>query len=218
MTGHDVHSFLNNQLISDINKMSAISYSAICNPKGRILYTLLLIPCENGFYVAVDQTLSNDFQQYITMRIFRMDVQIETSSLQLVNQINAAETLQSFELYPLGEFNPTSGDKFWQLMFSLGLPWVTSLTTEKFIPQHLNLDQKNIIAFEKGCYPGQEIIARLHYLGQIKKRMQLIDTKESLDVQAGDKTMMVDLKQTVELCSPCIRTDTGWQVQAITNV
>jgi len=52
-----------------------------------------------------------------------------------------------------------------------GLPQVYPQTHELFVAQMLNLDLLNAISFEKGCYTGQEIIARTHYRGSIKRRM-----------------------------------------------
>ncbi|GAB6067114.1 folate-binding protein YgfZ [Methylothermus subterraneus] len=61
---------------------------------------------------------------------------------------------------------------YWQLAdIRAGLPRVTAATSEAFLPQMLNLDRLGGISFDKGCYTGQEIIARAHYLGQIKRRL-----------------------------------------------
>lgn len=54
-----------------------------------------------------------------------------------------------------------------------GIPSLAPETVEAFIPQMLNLDVLNAINFKKGCYPGQEIIARMKYLGKLKQRMYL---------------------------------------------
>ena len=56
-----------------------------------------------------------------------------------------------------------------------GFPTLTADTTELFIPQMLNLDLLGGINFKKGCYTGQEIVARLHYLGNLKQRMFVCD-------------------------------------------
>ena len=53
-----------------------------------------------------------------------------------------------------------------------GLPQVYLATSEAFVAQMLNLDVTGGIALDKGCYTGQEIIARAHYRGQVKRRMQ----------------------------------------------
>lgn len=52
-----------------------------------------------------------------------------------------------------------------------GVPTVFAETSDHFVPQMANLDQLGGISFDKGCYTGQEIVARLHYLGQLKRRM-----------------------------------------------
>lgn len=52
-----------------------------------------------------------------------------------------------------------------------GLPWIVAATQDIFIPQTLNFDLIEGISFSKGCYPGQEIVARSHYRGKIKRRM-----------------------------------------------
>ncbi len=52
-----------------------------------------------------------------------------------------------------------------------GIPQIWSATSEEFIPQMANLDLIGGVSFKKGCYPGQEIVARMHYLGRLKQRM-----------------------------------------------
>jgi folate-binding protein YgfZ len=60
----------------------------------------------------------------------------------------------------------------WRRMgIEAGLPQVDSATREAFIPQMINLDRLGAVSFSKGCYPGQEIVARTQHLGRIKRRM-----------------------------------------------
>jgi folate-binding protein YgfZ len=58
-----------------------------------------------------------------------------------------------------------------------GLPLITQATSEEHIPQMFNLDLLGGISFKKGCYSGQEIIARMHYLGKLKQRTFLVSTQ-----------------------------------------
>ena len=61
----------------------------------------------------------------------------------------------------------------WQrLAIAAGEPQVYRATSEEFVAQMLNLDALGAIAFDKGCYTGQEVIARAHYRGRVKRRMQ----------------------------------------------
>ena len=67
----------------------------------------------------------------------------------------------------------TPGDEvFWRLLdIRSGLPEVTLPVQESIIPTMLNLEPLGGISYEKGCYPGQEVVARMHYLGQLKRRL-----------------------------------------------
>jgi folate-binding protein YgfZ len=72
----------------------------------------------------------------------------------------------------LRERCPLAGSSTWRLQdIEAGLPEVVLATTEEFLPQMLNLDLLGGIGFQKGCYTGQEIVTRTHYLGQVKRRM-----------------------------------------------
>lgn len=68
-----------------------------------------------------------------------------------------------------------------------GFPWIESLTQDLFIPQTLNLELIEGVSFTKGCYPGQEIVARSHYRGTVKKRMALgkVTTNTELTLLPG---------------------------------
>lgn len=64
----------------------------------------------------------------------------------------------------------------WQLAdIEAGVPVVYPQTSDHFVPQMANLDRLGGISFDKGCYTGQEIVARLHYLGQLKRRLFTCD-------------------------------------------
>lgn len=63
-----------------------------------------------------------------------------------------------------------SADQWQHAEQAAGLPWVTAATQDLFIPQTLNLDLIDGVNFTKGCYPGQEIVARSHYRGTVKRR------------------------------------------------
>ena len=68
-----------------------------------------------------------------------------------------------------------------------GIPVITPATLEEFVPQMVNLDLIGGVSFGKGCYPGQEIVARMHYLGRLKQRMYLAHIQAGNAPQAGNK-------------------------------
>lgn len=79
-----------------------------------------------------------------------------------------------------------------RLDVAAGQPQVYAATSEEFVAQMLNLDALNAIAFDKGCYTGQEVIARAHYRGRVKRRMQRFISRESLQLAPGDSGQLAD--------------------------
>lgn len=85
------------------------------------------------------------------------------------------------------------GEGVWShLDIEAGIPTIRAQTAEKFVPQMVNLQAIDGLSFKKGCFPGQEIVARTQYLGKLKKRMYRahIDTQDT--VQAGDELYGAD--------------------------
>lgn len=66
---------------------------------------------------------------------------------------------------------PVDAEAWGRLDIDAGIPWVTQATVEQFVPQMANMDLLGAVSFKKGCYPGQEIVARTHYLGKVKRRL-----------------------------------------------
>ena len=67
-----------------------------------------------------------------------------------------------------------------------GLPEVYAATREAFVPQMVNLHRLGGVSFTKGCYPGQEVVARMHYLGKLKRRMFLAWTSAPASAPGED--------------------------------
>ena len=73
-----------------------------------------------------------------------------------------------------------------------GFPQIHAATSEQFVAQMLNLDAIGAIAFDKGCYTGQEVIARAHYRGRVKRRMQRFITHAPALLSPGDSGHLAD--------------------------
>ncbi len=103
-----------------------------------------------------------------------------------------------FELY--GELEPMKklwdklnvhaapvGASPWALLDILaGIPTVYSQTSEAFVPQMANMELVNGVSFKKGCYPGQEVVARMQYLGKLKRRMYRLHMDSNEAPKPGD--------------------------------
>jgi tRNA-modifying protein YgfZ len=101
---------------------------------------------------------------------------------------SAEEALKA--LPNLAETLALGGNDAWQLSaIHAGVPQITAATQEQFVPQMVNFELLGGVNFKKGCYPGQEIVARSQYLGKLKRRTALATTKAL--AKAGDEVFDV---------------------------
>jgi len=82
------------------------------------------------------------------------------------------------------------GENSWNLLtIRAAIPEIVSETVEAFVPQMLNLQAINSLSFTKGCYPGQEVVARMHYLGKLKRRLYIGTVKGDTLPVSGQSIM-----------------------------
>ncbi len=82
------------------------------------------------------------------------------------------------------------GDNAWQLhLVNMGVVFIVASQSEQWIPQEINYDLIEGISFKKGCYKGQEIIARIHYRGKTKVRVAALEISGCETVNVGDKVI-----------------------------
>ena len=68
-----------------------------------------------------------------------------------------------------------------------GRPWISAATQDQFVPQMVNLELIGGVDFQKGCYPGQEIVARAQYRGQVKRRMVQVKVPAGAELKPGQE-------------------------------
>ena len=78
------------------------------------------------------------------------------------------------------------------LRLNAGIPMIVAATQEQFVPQMVNLEVIGGVSFQKGCYPGQEIVARSQYLGKLKRRMFLAHV--DAEAAPGDNLYSADIE------------------------
>ena len=113
------------------------------------------------------------------------------------------------------------GAEAWQLLdIQAGVPMIYPQTREAFVPQMVNLQLVDGVSFRKGCYPGQEIVARMQYLGKLKRRMYKarMDTESTpqpgTDIYASDD----DGQSAGKLVSAAAHPDGGYAVLAVIQI
>ena len=88
--------------------------------------------------------------------------------------------------YWLAEPQPGAGEPAWQAMNALaGVPEIDDVSSGEYVPQQLNFDWLDAVSFAKGCYPGQEIVARLKYRGEVKKRLAAASCRSGAPIAGG---------------------------------
>mgnify|MGYP005650614757 CR=1 FL=1 len=199
ISGSDAEVFLQAQLSNDISKLDrqSIQLNAYCQHQGKILALFWVIRQEEDFYLSFPADLLDSIQSRLKMFVIMADVTIEDVTPQLIQigvleekyspsfSINEKMSLIIIENTDLSNFDISTNDLWNHSCVDCHLPDVFLTTTEKFVPQMLNLDIDEIgVSFSKGCYPGQEVVARLHYLGSAKRR--LFAFKADQEMQVGD--------------------------------
>jgi len=206
---------------------------ALCNPKGRVICLFHLLKHADVYFMVVNSALSAQIIKRLQMYKFRSDVHINdvseqytilgsiSSSIQNTNNTNVSLTTVMYaahtnliltvienEQLKLALDNDTffithDTTEWEQAMTTDCLPEITPATSELFIPQMLNLDVLDGISFQKGCYTGQEVIARLHYKGTVKRR--LFSFKSDVVISPGTDIFAVDDKNSIGTVVCCIQ-------------
>lgn len=161
VTGPDAFEFLQGQLTNDLQRLNQEPeiLAAWCNPKGRVICLFNISGIDGGYQLSLAAELTEEIIKRLTMFRFRSKVEFTAAT------------------------DPTDMDA--AAAIKAGIPWIGQAQSEKFTPHMLNLDLLDAIDFDKGCYTGQEIVARTHYKGASKRRMQRFES--TMPVSVGDK-------------------------------
>ena len=217
VAGNDAIDFLNNLTISDITIQTenSIRYNAICNPKGRIIYSFFIKKSGQTLLLATHQSLATELSQFLNMRRFRAQVEVKSTQYKLVllEHTTVVEN-NNFPMLDIFESTTDQSASIFSWIIETRFPWITAATSEKHIPQDVNLDQLNVISFNKGCYPGQEIVARLHYLGKSKKALLLLTYSAEQALENGTSVTLEDKTQ-LRIVSESKPEKSDWICQAV---
>lgn len=201
LQGADVVKFLQGQLSNDVARLSRTEplLAGLHNPQGRVVALLRLVSLgSEGILAILPRELASAVSTRLSKYILRAKVKIHDASEEwrVTGVIGSGEwqpPLRDQDQAILIDTNPSrwwivtaAGDPLealsslasldreaWRAAdIAAGLPQVYVRTSEAFVAQMLNLDELGGIAFDKGCYTGQEVIARAHYRGRVKRRIQ----------------------------------------------
>ena len=214
LTGEDVRDFLNDILTAQINTLASDTARAACllSPQGRILFDMMVMATADTVFLITEAEQAAPLSKRLTMYRLRQKIEITISSNLCAGHIwgkdyaNFSVPDSCISAYDerhkaLGKlvlFSKTDGfpeqkeAKYWQaLRISLGIPeGAADLTPNRALMLEAGLHLLGAIDFEKGCYVGQEVTARTHYRGLVKRRLLPISFSGKLTsgqvLQRGD--------------------------------
>lgn len=217
--GEGTHGFLQNLVTQDTSLLSESNPSVYChmlNSKGRFLYDVFLHRmAQDHIVVDVAQQRKDSLVKMLKMYSLRSGVRIQDDSdrLHVMARFGdsgggfsedarlgsilgyrgvSVDTIKSSEddrVIPVSEYT--------KLRLSLGVAEGPDEIPEGSVPLEYNLDGLNGISFSKGCYIGQELMARTHYQGQIRKRIMPFRMNTGEHISPGDDIIDAESKKKV---------------------
>lgn len=198
--GPDSPDFLQGQFTCDINSLTApaTSVAGCCNPKGRVVSTLLVVrTAVDGFLLLLPADLLEVVRLRLQKYVLRARVRLQAADDWTVSGIAPGSGLLPGQAQADGggwRLGWYAGRELWLAPAATppvtacragdaavwrgqdvdaGFPWFGLAQTEQYTPQMLNLDGLGGVSFSKGCYTGQEIVARSHFLGSVKRHLYI---------------------------------------------
>lgn len=175
VTGPDALDFLQAQLSADLTALAPqiLSPAAWCNPDGRAEFTLLIARMDADLLLAIPadrlDALTRKLRRFSIGRRIAIEPPrplgpADGGGIQLA--FDPRRRLVEHDQEP---FAPLP-DAWLAADAESGMPWLTAATADRYLPQMLGLEALGGLSFRKGCYPGQEVIARVHYRGRLTRR------------------------------------------------
>ena len=183
ISGEDSETFLQSQFSNDITKIKdkQIQINTYCQHQGKIIAILWVFKKKDDYFLSVLTELKALVLSKLNMYKLMSRVQIDDYSnlvyqfgLIKENQEKSIRINESLSILITSELIPSvESNLIWELACIENiLPEVHLKMSEKITPQLVNLDIDELgVSFTKGCYPGQEVVARMHYLGKPKRRL-----------------------------------------------
>jgi folate-binding protein YgfZ len=209
-SGPDAGRFLHAQLSADIAGLASgkAVFACYCSPRGQVISLLLVCrECDAYFVVGANELLPAVLRRF-GMFVLRSKVEfaIESEMKVFGHAVEESATVEGGIFKPEAvdlayllsdQSQPADGnEEDWRVLeLKNNVTWLEPATSEKFIPQMLGFDGIGAVSFSKGCYPGQEIVARARYLGKVKRKPLLVATAEELRLDPGQTVELLRAEQ-----------------------
>jgi len=203
--GKDNKKFLQGLITNDVNKVinNKIIYSAMLNSQGRFLYDFFIFENEGALFLDCFAPRRDEIIKKLSLYKLRADVIIKKNdelkvffddvqdSLAQFNFTDPRNEKLGFRIYKnfegeTAEFSTNSN--YHQKRISLKIPESEhDLTYEKSFILEFGFNELNAVSYDKGCYVGQELTARTHHLGEIRKKIFHVQINENVKLEKNTK-------------------------------
>ena len=205
ISGEDAGELLQGQMTQDIRKLEdeKIHITSFCNVQGRVIASAFIQGRNDQYDLILSSEIIDDLENHLQRYILRSKVVIEQSIEKTFGAFKSdinedSEEYRSLKNDPervliLSAQAPESIDNFitseeWiRCDIENKIAIIDKESSEKFIPQMLNLDILDAVSFSKGCYTGQEVVARVQHRGKIKQRMFKFKTENKDIITHGSE-------------------------------
>jgi hypothetical protein len=204
--GRDGATFLNGQFTCDVTALpdGHCQWGGYCSPKGRLLTTFRIGRLGDAWALQLPAVLATDFVTRLRRFVLRAKVtftelgtRCEAGRLASAPPAGTIQRTGSLCVWGLGDGwaavdIPPGAEPIesilpeWSVDIALGAPWILQATSEAFVPQMVALDRQGGVSFSKGCYPGQEVVARARYLGEVKRHLLRLTLPTGTPAAPGD--------------------------------
>lgn len=239
ISGPDAAKFLQGQLTCQVNDIteSCSTLGAHCNPQGKVISLFRIFFYQNSYFLQLPREMVDVAKQALAkyavfFKVLLTDVSDQffqyglisdkqmTESDQIMIQENGSPSrwIMMSQTESFFQFEKISLEQWRAIDLNNKQPNIYPETSEKFFTHELELTRLNAINFNKGCYTGQEIIARMHYRGKIKT--QLISAKiqaVNISLQRG-QDLINDHQEYATLVDFCMLDKNEYQLLIIVPI
>lgn len=195
INGLDQTTFLQKLVTSDLTKLqpNIISPSSLLSPQGKILFSFLLMLLDDAIYIDIHSKFAEDLAN--RLNLYRLNANISLDIYKNIN-VNITNTIEpnSFQdkrftppLYRsyFKQFKADNAINYDQICIENGIArFAFDFEPNTYFPHDLNYDFLNIVSFTKGCFIGQEVVARMQHKATLKKRTLIVKAEHK--IQTGD--------------------------------
>ena len=195
LAGPDARAYAQSQFTVSVDALSRTLWSPLawCDPKGRVLAFMMGRAGERNVDLVAPAAQAESVRERLER--FTIGRRVDVSETKPVaglfgtdDQVPAL-SIDSGRGMLAGVQAPADPEgllRWRQLDLCAGLPWLAPASAGQHLPQWLGLEELGALAYDKGCYPGQEVIARLHYRGSVKYRLVglTLDTDDTIEAHS----------------------------------